>query len=348
MPLAKRDGDSHPCSASLMKIAVFDTHPFDREFFDRGNSANLHELVFFEERLHPITAALAHGFTAVCAFVNDQLNRATLQKLHDGGTRLIALRCAGFNNVDLPAARELGLQVVRVPEYSPYAVAEHALALILTLNRKTHRAFSRVREGNFSLTGLVGFDLHGKTAGILGTGKIGSIFARIMHGLGCKLLAYDLRPNTELQKEVGLQFASLAEIYRQADILSLHLPLTPESRHMLDSRSIAQMKKGVMIINTSRGALIDTPALVEGLKTGQIGSAGLDVYEEEAGIFFEDLSGRVLQDDVLARLLTFPNVLITSHQAFLTREALERIAQTTLESVSAFERGEPLQYLVSA
>ena len=331
-----------------MKLAVFDTHPFDREFFLRGNSAGQHELFFFEERLHPATALLAHGFPAVCAFVNDQLNRETLQKLHAGGARLIALRCAGFNNVDLKAARDLDLKVVRVPEYSPYAVAEHALALILTLNRKTHRAFSRVREGNFSLTGLVGFDLHGKTVGILGTGKIGSIFARIMRGLGCRLFAYDLRPNLELHKEVGLQFAPLAEIYREAAIISLHLPLTPESRHMLDHRSIAQMKKGVMIINTSRGALIDTPALVEGLKTGQIGSAGLDVYEEEAGIFFEDLSGRVLQDDVLARLLTFPNVIITSHQAFLTREALERIAQTTLQSVTAFERSEPLQHLIQS
>ncbi len=330
-----------------MKIAVFDTHPFDQESLTRVNASRGHELVFFKEPLRPETALLAHGCPVVCAFVNDQLTRPTLTQLHENGTRLIAMRCAGYNNVDLKAARELALKVVRVPEYSPYAVAEHALALILTLNRKTHRAYARVRDGNFSLEGLVGFDLHEKTVGIIGTGKIGAVFARIMHGFGCRLLAFDPSPREELVRDLGVTYADLSRIYRESDILSLHVPLLPQTHHLINSDAIRQMKKGVMLINTSRGALIDTRALVAGLKTGIIGFAGLDVYEEEAGVFFEDLSGEVLQDDVLARLLTFPNVLITSHQAFLTHEALERIAQVTLDNVTSFETGTSLSHLVN-
>jgi D-lactate dehydrogenase len=258
------------------------------------------------------------------------------------------LRCAGYNNVDLEAAKELGLPIVRVPEYSPYAVAEHALALILALNRKITRAYNRVREGNFSLEGLVGFDLHGKTVGIIGTGKIGGVFARLIHGFGCDILAYDIKQNSELVEQLGVRYVPLAELYQKSDVISLHVPLLPQTRQIINAKAIAQMKDGVFLINTSRGALIDTRALLEGLKSQKIGAAGLDVYEEEEGVFFEDLSGQILKDDVLARLLTFPNVLITSHQAFLTREALTNIAHTTLESVTAFEAGKPLKNQIAA
>jgi len=250
--------------------------------------------------------------------------------------------------VDLDHARKLGLVVVRVPEYSPYAVAEHTAALVLALNRKIHRAYNRVREANFSLEGLVGFDLFGKTCGIVGTGKIGAVVARIMRGFGCRLLAFDLKPNESLATELNIRYTDLPELYREADIISLHAPLTPTTHHLIDAAALAQMKEGVMLINTSRGALLDSRALIDALKRGQVGAAGLDVYEEEGGIFFRNLSDQVLQDDVLARLLTFPNVLITSHQAFLTREALTSIANTTLASVAAFERGEHLANEVKA
>ncbi len=331
-----------------MRLAVFDTHRFDREALEASNARYGHTLVFFEPRLTAQTARLAQGFPAVCSFVNDKVDAPALEVLHAGGTRLVALRSAGYNHVDLRAAERLGIQVVRVPEYSPYAVAEHAVALVLALNRRIHQAYARVRDWNFSLDGLVGFDLHGKTVGLVGTGRIGRAAAHIFHGFGCRLLCFDMKPDEALERELGARYVSLETLYREADILSLHVPLTPDTHHLVDARALEQMKRGVMLINTGRGALIDSKALIDALKRGHVGAAGLDVYEEEEGIFFQDLSGQVLQDDVLARLLTFHNVLVTSHQAFLTREALGNIADTTLGSVQAFERGEPLEHAVSA
>jgi len=331
-----------------MKIALFDTHRYERDAFAQANGTFGHALTFFEPRLLRDTASLAHGFPVVCSFVNDRLDADTLAVLRDGGVRLVALRSAGYNHVDLRAAAEIGLPVVRVPEYSPYAVAEHAVALLLALNRKIHRAWARVREANFSLDGLVGFDLHGKTFGVVGTGRIGSVAARIMHGFGCRLLGFDPRPNEALAAELGLRYVDLATLEREADVVSLHVPLTPATHHLIDAEALERMKPGVVLINTGRGALVDTRALIDGLKRGHVGAAGLDVYEEEEAVFFRDLSDRVLQDDVLARLLTFPNVLITSHQGFLTREALARIAETTLGNVAVFERGEPLRNEVRA
>jgi D-lactate dehydrogenase len=325
-----------------MKVAVFDTHRFDREALDGANAVYAHDLRYFEPRLTRETAVLASGFDAVCSFVNDRLDEAALGVLHQEGVRLIALRSAGFNHVNLEAAARLGLTVVRVPEYSPHAVAEHAVALILTLNRRIHRAYNRVREANFSLDGLVGFDLHGKTVGVIGTGRIGVVMLRIMHGFGCRLLAYDLREDAALTGEIPVRYTGLRELLGESDIVSLHVPLTPETRHLVDAKALATMKRGVVLINTGRGALIDTQALVAALKDGHVGAAGLDVYEEEEGVFFKDLSDQVLQDDVLARLLTFPNTLITSHQGFLTHEALRNIAETTLANVLAFEQGRPL------
>jgi D-lactate dehydrogenase len=325
-----------------MRIALFDTRRFDRAAFEDANARYGHTLKFFEPRLTIETASLAQGFEAVCSFVNDRLDRATLTTLAAGGVRLVLLRSAGFNHVDLEATAALGLPVLRVPEYSPHAVAEHTVALVLALDRKIHRAHARVREGNFSLDGLVGFDLYGKTFGVLGLGKIGQVVARIMRGFGCRVLVFDQVRDEALAQELGLEFVSLPELYREADILSLHVPLTPATRHLIDAHAIAQMKPGVMLINTSRGALIDSVALINGLKRGHIGYAGLDVYEEEEAVFFRDLSNEVLQDDVLARLLTFPNVLVTAHQAFLTREALAAIADTTLSNATAFEKGAPL------
>jgi D-lactate dehydrogenase len=260
-----------------------------------------------------------------------------IQKLADAGVKLIALRCAGYNNVDLPAAAQAGLQVVRVPAYSPYSVAEHTVALILTLNRKTHRAFNRVKEGNFSLNGLMGFDLYGKTVGLIGLGKIGKVTARILKGFGCQVLGYDVATDPECE-QMGVVYSTLDEIYTQSDIISLHCPLTPQTRHLINRTAIAKMKRGVMLINTSRGALIDTPDVIEALKTEHIGYLGLDVYEEEADLFFEDLSEKVIQDDIFMRLLSFPNVLITGHQAFFTRNALQSIAQVTLQNISDFEQ----------
>ena len=323
-----------------MRIAMFDTHRYEREAFETANATFAHEITFLEPRLMSVTAALARDHAVVCSFVNDKLDERTLTALREGGTRLIALRSAGYNHVDLAAATRLGLPVVRVPEYSPYAVAEHAVALVLTLNRKIHRAYARVREWNFSLEGLVGFDLHGKIVAIVGTGRIGQAAARIFIGFGCSVLAYDRRPDPDLVA-LGVRYVELPAIYAEADIISLHVPLTPDTRHMIDAEALAAMKPGVMLVNTGRGALIESRALIAALKSGHLGAAGLDVYEEEEGIFFQDLSNHVLQDDVLARLLTFPNVLVTSHQAFLTKEALAAIARVTLENVSAFERGEP-------
>jgi D-lactate dehydrogenase len=325
-----------------MRLAVFDTHRYDREALEKTNAHFGHALTFFESRLTLQTAKLADGFPAVCSFVNDKVDAATLEALHGGGVRLVAARSAGYNHVDLEAARRLGIRVTRVPEYSPHAVAEHAVALVLSLNRHIPRAFARVRDWNFSLDGLVGFDLAGKTVGVVGTGRIGRVAVRIFRGFGCKVLCYDVAPDADFEREVGVRFVPLDELFAASDVISLHVPLTPGTRHMVDGAALARMKKGVVLINTGRGALIDSRALLDALKTGHIGGAGLDVYEEEEGIFFQDLSGQVLQDDVLARLLTFPNVLVTSHQAFLTHEALANIAESTLASVKSFEQGEPL------
>lgn len=327
-----------------MKIAVFSTKRYDRRFLDAANERlqDRHQLTYYEPRLTPETAVLAKGTAGVCAFVNDVLSREVLELLHAGGTRLIAMRCAGYNNVDLKAATELGMTVVRVPAYSPHAVAEHALGMILALNRKIHRSYARVREGNFALDGLLGFDLNGRTIGIIGTGRIGRTFAQILCGLGVKLLAYDPYPNEEMKK-LGAAYVELPELFAQSDIISLHCPLTKDTYHLVDEEALRQMKPGVMLINTSRGALVDTPAVIEALKTGRVGYLGLDVYEEEEEIFFEDLSDQVLQDDVFARLQTLPNVIITGHQAFFTEEALTNIAETTLNNVCAFEQGNPLE-----
>ena len=331
-----------------MRLAVFDTHRFDREALETANARYGHTLVFFEPRLTAQTARLAQGFEAVCSFVNDRLDAAALEVLQGEGVRLVALRSAGYNHVDLKAAGRLGLRVVRVPEYSPYAVAEHSVALVLALNRRIHQAYARVRDWNFSLDGLVGFDLHGKTVGVVGTGRIGRAAAQIFHGFGCRLLCFDAAPDMALERELGARYVPLDTLYAEADIITLHVPLTPSTHHLVSAEALGKMKRGVMLINTGRGALIDSRALIEVLKRGHIGAAGLDVYEEEEGIFFQDLSGKVLQDDVLARLLTFPNVLVTSHQAFLTREALGNIADTTLASIQAFERGERLVHEVRA
>jgi D-lactate dehydrogenase len=321
-----------------MRIAFFSAHAFDRQFFDAANAGGAHDIHYLEPRLTATTAALAAGFPAVCAFVNDHLDEAVLQRLAEGGTRMVALRSAGFNHVDLAAARALGLTVSRVPAYSPHAVAEFTIALILALNRRIYRAYARVREANFSLDGLLGFDLAGRTAGVVGTGRIGAIVARILRAFECEVIAYDLAPQPALQA-LGLIYVPLEEIWRRADIITLHAPLTPETRHMIDARAIARMKPGVMIVNTSRGALADTQALIEGLKQGAIGHLGLDVYEEEEALFFQDLSSHIIQDDVFMRLLTFPNVLVTAHQAFFTAEALRAIAATTLGNVAAFADG---------
>jgi D-lactate dehydrogenase len=325
-----------------MKVAFFDTHRFDRKAFEQANSEFKHDLVFFESRLTEDTAKLAYGCETVCAFVNDRLNADVLESLAGLGVKLIALRSAGFNHVDLSAAKRLSLRVCRVSAYSPYAVAEHAVALLLALNRKICRAHSRTHDLNFSLDGLVGFDLHGKTVGVVGTGQIGAVFSKIMLGFGCRLLACDLNPDAELQA-AGVEYVSLEQLLRQSAIVSLHVPLNPSTRHLIDSKTIQWMREGAILLNTGRGALIDTPVLIEGLKSGKIGAAGLDVYEEEENVFFRDLSDSVLKDDVLARLLTFPNVLLTSHQAFLTNEALAAIAMTTLQSVSDFENGKALE-----
>jgi D-lactate dehydrogenase len=329
-----------------LKIAFFDTHSFEKEAFEKVNSNLGHEIVFLEPKLNASTALLAKGIKAVCAFVNDKLDAETLTLLKEGGTEIIALRSAGFNHVDLSAVTRLGLRVVRVPEYSPYAIAEHVVALIQTLNRKTHRSFNRVREGNFSLNGLVGFDLHGKTVGVMGVGKIGKVLAKIMTGFGCKVLLYDKAPDEKFAHHLNCRYVTKEEVFKESDIISLHLPLTPETKYTLNETTLGLTKKGVMIINTGRGGLIDTKALIRGLKSCHIGSAGLDVYEEEDRVFFQDLSDQILTDDILARLLTFSNVVITSHQGFLTHEALGNIADTTLMNLSRYEKSEALLHEV--
>ena len=330
-----------------MRVTVYGTKPYDRRFLDAANCQAGHEIVYFDERLSEHTAVLQRDAPAACLFVNDQCDEGALAALARKGCRLIALRCARFNNVELRAADRLGLKVVRVPAYSPYAVAEHALALILCLNRKIHRAHNRVREGNFALHGLLGFDMHGKTVGIIGTGKIGLILARTLAAMGCRLLGHDPFPSPEFE-QIGGSYVDLAEVWKSADVISLHCPLTPDSYHLINSGSIAHMKHGVMIVNTSRGGLIDTEAVIHALKCRQIGHLALDVYEQEADLFFENLPDTIIQDDQFQRLLTFPNVLITGHQAYFTDQALTNIAETTIANLTAFEQGAPLPNEVTA
>lgn len=324
---------------NYMRVAVFSSKAYDQQFLTAANQAagNSHELMFLDARLGPETAQLGQNWDAVCVFVNDVLDRSVLEMLSAGGTRLVALRCAGFNNVDMAAARDVGMVVARVPAYSPEAVAEHTAALILSLNRKIHRAYARVREGNFSLDGLIGFDMKGRTIGIVGTGRIGVCVARIMRGFGCQVTGVDPR-HDPMFIEAGGRYVELPELLATSDIITLHCPLTSETHHLVDARAIDLMKEGVMIINTGRGALVETKALIKGLKGGKIGHVGLDVYEEESDLFFENLSSQIIQDDIFARLLTFPNVLVTGHQAFLTREALSAIAATTIDNISQFEQ----------
>lgn len=330
-----------------MRVAVFSTKSYDREFLTHANADAGHELVFYEPRLTRQTCRLAEGFPALCAFVNDVLDADVIRALAQQGTELVSMRCAGFNNVDLRAADEHSITVTRVPAYSPYAVAEHTVGLMLALERRLHKAYNRVREGNFALEGLLGSDLHGRTVGIVGTGKIGSIVARIMNGFGCRLLAYDVAHNPEVE-QCGARYVELGELFAGSDIITLHCPLVPATYHLIGREAIAQMKRGVMLVNTSRGALIDTREVIRGLKSSHIGALGIDVYEEEADLFFEDLSNRVIQDDVFSRMLTLPNVLITGHQAFFTRNALEAIARDTLGNITAFEQGRTPPGLITA
>jgi D-lactate dehydrogenase len=325
-----------------MRVAVFSTKPYDRRFLDEANASTGHQLSYIDARLSAATSALAADDEAVCAFVNDELDAECLRALSRQGIKLIALRSAGFNNVDLSAASNLKLVVSRVPAYSPHAIAEHTIALVMTLNRKTHRAYNRVREGNFALEGLLGFDVYGKTVGVVGTGKIGQIVLEIFRGFGCELLAFDPFPNPACEA-VGARYVSKNDLLAASDIVSLHCPLTPETRHFVDAEAVRRCKPGVMLVNTSRGAVIDTQAVIDGLKCGVIGSVALDVYEEESDLFFLDRSGEVIRDDLFARLLTFPNVLITGHQGFFTREAMAGIAEVTIENITAFERtGRPV------
>ena len=319
-----------------MKLAFFDTKPYDIPGFDRYAVPAGVQIKYFESRLNPDTVALAAGFDAVCVFVNDTVNAQVVEKLYELGVKAIVLRCAGFNNVDLKACRGK-LRVFRVPAYSPHAVAEHAMALLLTVNRRIHKAHNRTREFNFSLQGLTGFDLYGKTVGVIGTGKIGRVFADICRGFGMEVLAYDKFPNPDS----GLTYVELDELFEKSDVISLHCPLTVETDHLIRSGSIRRMKDGVILINTSRGGLANTEDLIQGLKSGKVGAACLDVYEEEGDVFYEDLSGHILQDDKLVRLMAMPNVIVTSHQAFLTKEALDNIAKTTVTNLVSFLGGNP-------
>jgi D-lactate dehydrogenase len=320
-----------------VRVAVFSAKNYDREFLEAANSSR-HELRYFEPHLNEETVGLAAGFGAMCVFVHDRVNASIIEELARLGVRFIALRCAGYNNIDLTAAVQHHITVARVPGYSPYAVAEHTIGLMLALNRKLHRAYNRVREGNLALDGLLGFDIHGKTAGLIGTGKIGTVVAHILTGFGCRILAFDPMPN-EICRALGVHYVKLDELLAQSDMITLHCPLTPDNKHMIDATALREMRDGVMLINTSRGALIDTLAVTDALKSGKIGYLGLDVYEEEEQIFFEDRSGLIISDDVFSRLLTFPNVIITGHQAFFTHEALENIAATTLDNITKFENG---------
>lgn len=325
-----------------MRVAVFNTKAYDRQFLGEANKAFAHQLTFLEPRLDLTTAPLAQGHEAVCVFVNDVVDAQVLAALADVGVRVVALRCAGFNNVDLAVAERLGIDVVRVPAYSPHAVAEFTIGLLLAVDRKIPRAWARVRDNNFALDGLIGRNLHGRSVGVIGTGKIGALVARALKlGFGCDVMASDVEPDPAL-KSVGVRYVDRATLLQEAEIVTLHCPLTPDTRHLIDTQAIARARDGVVIVNTSRGALIDTAALIEGLKSRKIGAVALDVYEQEADLFFEDLSGEIISDDLFQRLLTFPNVLVTGHQAFLTEEALEAIAMTTLASLADAEAGRSL------
>jgi D-lactate dehydrogenase len=333
--------------SAALRVAVFSTKAYDRRFLDAANQGFGHQIDYFEARLDASTAALAEGYGAVCVFVNDRVDEAVLEALAKGGVSLVALRCAGYNNVDLEAAERLGVAVVRVPAYSPEAVAEFTVGLMLALDRNIPRAWARVRENNFALDGLIGRNLSGRTAGVVGTGRIGALVARCLRlGFGCEVLASDLVEDPELTA-IGVRYASVDTLLREVDLITLHCPLTPDTRHLIDKDRLAAARPGVMIVNTSRGALIDTAALIEGLKSRKVGGVALDVYEQEADLFFEDLSNEIIQDDVFQRLLTFPNVLITGHQAFLTEEALSAIAETTLASLVEAAAGEPLTHQVT-
>lgn len=329
-----------------MRIVVFSTKPHDRQFLEAANRGR-HELVYQEARLLKETVSLAAGADAVCLFVHDHADKAILNELARLGVRFVVLRCAGFNNVDVPAAAQAGVAIARVPAYSPHGVAEHAVALLMTLNRRVHRAYNRVRDGNFALEGLLGFDLHGKTVGVVGTGKIGFCFASIMHGFGCRLLAHDVAVHPDAAK-LGLEYVTLDRLFAESDVISLHCPLLPSTHHLVNAANLARMRHGVFLVNTSRGPLVDTPAVIDALKSGKLGALALDVYEEEEGIFYEDLSGGFLPDDQLARLLTFPNVLVTSHQGFFTRDALTAIADTTLGNLDDFAAGRPCPNALNA
>lgn len=325
-----------------MKVAVFNTKSYDRDYFDRYNKNFGHQLVYFEAPLNSDTVNLTHDFEGICVFVNDNIDRETIQQLAGHGVKIIALRCAGFNNVDLQAASENHITIVRVPAYSPFAIAEHAAALVMTLNRKTHKAYNRVRENNFSLERLIGFDLNGKSVGVIGTGKIGAVFCKIMLGFGCTVYASDMY-ESEALKQLGVIYQSFEEVLKVADIISLHCPLTPETHHLINKEALSLMKDGVMLINTSRGGLINSKEAIVALKRRKLGYLGIDVYEEEEELFYNDLSESIILDDEISRLMTFPNVLITAHQAFVTKEALEQIAVTTLQNLSDFEAGLPLK-----
>ena len=325
-----------------MKIAFFNTKQYDQEYFDRANQNGAHQIRYFSSHLNLESTSLINDEKVVCAFINDNLNADVLHKLKHKGIELIALRSAGFNHVDMACAKKLSIPVVRVPAYSPYSVAEHAVGLLLCLNRGIHRAHNRIREGDFSLRNLMGFDLHGKTVGIIGTGKIGQSFCNIMLGFGCNVIAYDVVHNQQCVNS-GVKYTTLDNLLSQADVISLHCPLTPETYHLLDQTALAKMRDGVTIINTSRGKLVDTKAIINALKNGKVGLLGLDVYEEEEALFFEDFSAKGIQDDMLARLTTFPNVIVTSHQGFFTQEAMLNIAQTTLSNISQFDQDGSVQ-----
>ena len=324
-----------------MKIAVFSTKSYDEIYLEKYKTETKHTLSYFETALNSDTTNLTIGYEGVCVFVNDKIDKKTVESLAKNGVKLIALRCAGFNNIDLKAAQENNIKIVRVPAYSPEAVAEHAVAMILTLNRKTHKVYNRVRESNFSLENLTGFNLFGKTVGVIGTGQIGTAFCKIMIGFGCKVVAYDVKKSKELEKK-GVDYQTLDEVLKHSDIISLHCPLTKETHHLFDTSAFSKMKDGVMFINTSRGALIKTQDTIEALKKGKIGYLGIDVYEQEENLFFKDLSESIIQDDLIQRLISFPNVLITPHQGFFTEEALTQIAITTMKNISDFEEGNEL------
>lgn len=324
-----------------MKVAVYDTKPYDREFLLKAPGSEQIAWSFFDFHLNETTAPSAKGHEAVCSFVNDRIDAPCLSVLAKEGVRLIALRCAGFNNVDIKAAEEWKISVTRVPAYSPYAVAEHTVGLLLTLNRKFHRAYNRIREMNFSINGLMGFDVHQKKVGIIGTGNIGKVFAKILKGFGADVIAYDVAPSASWAQKEGIRYVPLDELLKTSDVISLHVPLLPSTFHLIDTATIAKMKKGVILLNTSRGKVIETSALIQGLKSGHIGGVGLDTYEEEEGVFFEDLSDKILLDDELSRLLTFPNVVMTAHQGFFTREAMTEIARITVANLLRFGEKTP-------